>query len=117
MRARRSVLRVFVGRLGIALFVSTAVMVGGILGVNYTIDAKLNNVSRVNVNTASGPTEGGNFLLIGSDTRAFATDPADQQEFGATKDNGGQRSDTMMVLHVEPDRKRTIIVSFPRDLW
>jgi len=59
MRARRSVLRVFVGRLGIALFVSTAVMVGGILGVNYTIDAKLNNVSRVDVHTATGPRRAG----------------------------------------------------------
>jgi LCP family protein required for cell wall assembly len=32
-------------------------------------------------------------------------------------DKAGQRSDTMMVIHIEPDAKKTLIVSIPRDLW
>src|SRR5262249_4695244 len=78
---------------------------------------KLSRLSRVHVNTASSSAVGGNFLLIGSDTRAFVSDPQEQQEFGSEKDNGGQRSDTMMVVHVDPDQKRTFVLSFPRDLW
>ncbi|MGZ8735441.1 MAG: LCP family protein, partial [Acidimicrobiia bacterium] len=30
---------------------------------------------------------------------------------------GGQRSDTIMVLHTDPDSGRALLVSFPRDLW
>jgi LCP family protein required for cell wall assembly len=90
-------------------------MAGAIVTVNYVIDTKLDGVARVNVATADGSTEGGNFLVIGSDTRSFVSSNVDEKAFGG--DEGGQRSDTMMVVHVEPDAKRTLVVSFPRDLW
>ncbi|QDP94723.1 LytR family transcriptional regulator [Microlunatus elymi] len=46
-----------------------------------------------------------NFVLMGSDSR----DPNNMQ------DNG--RSDTLMILHLDADRKNAYIVSFPRDMY
>jgi LCP family protein required for cell wall assembly len=54
------------------------------------------------------PGEPANYLLIGSDTRA-----GDNAGFG---DAPGQRSDVMMVLHVDPANRSGMLVSFPRDL-
>src|SRR4029077_10793182 len=67
---------------------------------------------------APAPPGGANYLIIGSDTRAFATDPGDQAAFGSPNDPNpsGQRSDTLMVAHVEPGSQQTFVVSFPRDL-
>ncbi len=59
---------------------------------------------------------GGNYLLIGSDSRAFVDTPGDQQAFGSASTQTGQRSDTIMVAHVNSDGTG-VLVSFPRDLW
>lgn len=108
----------FVGRFTIALVVAAATMVGAVVAVNYVIDVKLNSVARVGLHTAvtsSGPL---NFLLVGSDSRAFTNGNADaQQHFGTDQANGGQRSDTMMVVRIDPDHHKTLVVSFPRDMW
>ncbi|MFJ9040558.1 LCP family protein [Streptomyces sp. NPDC102406] len=50
-----------------------------------------------------------NLLLIGSDSRAGAN-----REYG--RDDGTQRSDTTILLHVAADRRSATAVSFPRDL-
>ena len=105
----------FASRFAIALVVAIFSMAGAIVTVNYVIDTKLDDVARVNVTTAEPSAKGGNYLVIGSDTRAFIANTADKKAFGG--DEGGQRSDTMMVVHVEPNAKRTLVVSFPRDLW
>ncbi len=59
-----------------------------------------------------------NFLLVGSDSRA-SIDPSDPNigAFGSEADVGGQRSDTIMVLRIDPASERASILSFPRDLW
>jgi LCP family protein required for cell wall assembly len=49
-----------------------------------------------------------NILLIGSDSRAGAN-----RKFGAGV--VGQRSDTIMVLHIAPGAHQLIVLSFPRD--
>jgi LCP family protein required for cell wall assembly len=114
MGLSRSVVRAFSRRYVIALGVAVAVMVASVIAVNYVIDAKLNNVKRVSVRTAPAPSRGANYLLLGSDTRAFVKTKEQQKAFGAP---GTVNSDTMMVVHVEPGSKKTLIVSFPRDLW
>jgi LCP family protein required for cell wall assembly len=58
-----------------------------------------------------------NFLIIGTDSRAFVQNEQQAQAFGTTEDVAGQRSDTTMVVHVEPDSRVGFVVSFPRDLW
>ena len=58
-----------------------------------------------------------NYLLLGSDSR---TGPSheDQVISGTNADLGGeQRADTIMLIHVDPDREQAVILSFPRDLW
>ena len=117
MAARRSALRAFTGRFGVAFLAAAVFMGGAIFAVNYVIDTKLDAVARVKVSVADAPPEGANYLLIGSDTRAFVENAGEKQAFGDAANTGGQRSDTMMVLHVEPDAQKTLIVSFPRDLW
>jgi LCP family protein required for cell wall assembly len=49
-----------------------------------------------------------NILVIGSDTRSGAN-----EKFGAHVT--GQRSDTVLVLHLSPGLRRAVVVSIPRD--
>lgn len=63
------------------------------------------------------PGEPANFLIIGSDTRAFVDSDLEEEQFGNAQEQSGQRSDTMMVAHVDPDSGESVLVSFPRDLW
>jgi LCP family protein required for cell wall assembly len=63
------------------------------------------------------PGEPQNFLLVGSDTRAFVDSEDEQSSFGDSSDTGGQRSDTIILVRVDPRAKRAAMVSFPRDLW
>ena len=63
-----------------------------------------------------GPAQGGNYLIIGSDSRAFVNDAGQEQAFGSKQTQTGQRADVMMVLHIDPVKKTSLLVSFPRDL-
>jgi len=58
-----------------------------------------------------------NYLLLGSDSRAGLT-PEQQVQFGTNQDIGGSnRSDTIIVVHTQPDQQKATFLSFPRDLW
>jgi LCP family protein required for cell wall assembly len=91
-------------------------MVGGVTAVNRGIDDRVASIHRIHLTVAPSPPEGSNFLLIGSDTRAFVDNAAQAGAFGDANTESGQRSDTLMVAHVEPGSQRTFVVSFPRDL-
>ena len=54
-----------------------------------------------------------NFLLVGSDTRAGAKAG---DNVGTQAQEGGARSDVIMLAHIPADRKRMVIVSLPRDV-
>jgi LCP family protein required for cell wall assembly len=58
-----------------------------------------------------------NYLLVGSDSRD-CIDP-DSPYAGAFLGDGdvGERSDTIMLLRVDPGSNQAAILSFPRDLW
>src|ERR1700759_953098 len=51
-----------------------------------------------------------NILVIGSDSRAGTNG-----QFGSSQAIQGARSDTMMLLHILPDHKGAVVISFPRD--
>jgi LCP family protein required for cell wall assembly len=51
-----------------------------------------------------------NILLIGSDSRAGVNG-----KIGGSDGIEGQRSDTVMVLHIAPGEHRAVVLSFPRD--
>ncbi|MEX2968836.1 LCP family protein [Streptomyces sp. C184] len=92
----------------------SAVLLGGAgLGLVYF---KLNgNLKGVDINSALGHDRPKNvdngsmdILVMGSDSRA-----GKNGEYG--KDEGGQRSDTAMIVHVYKGRKKASVVSIPRD--
>jgi LCP family protein required for cell wall assembly len=56
-----------------------------------------------------------NVLLLGSDTRAGLS-PEEQAAFGSPETVGGERSDTIILLHIDPRREQAVVIHFPRDL-
>ena len=68
MSLPRSSWRAFASRYVIALGVAFVLMTGGLVAANRVIDDKLAGANRVDVHVAEGPAQGGNFLIIGSDT-------------------------------------------------
>ena len=109
----------FVGRSVISLAVVSALVVTGVAVVNRGIDDRVAKISRVKLTLADAPPGGANYLIIGSDTRAFVDNSNLASQFGDPSSDPsveGQRSDTLMVAHVEPSAQRTFVVSFPRDL-
>ena len=77
--------------------------------------AQLGNIPRVACSSCDRR-DGGpmNVLVVGSDSRAPVAAEADS--FGTPDMVSGQRSDTMMVLRIEPNRDAAVL-SIPRDLW
>lgn len=65
---------------------------------------------------AAGP--GTNWLMVGSDSREGLT-PEQQAKLstGDTQDASGQRTDTMMLLHIPAGSGKPILVSLPRDTY
>jgi LCP family protein required for cell wall assembly len=58
-----------------------------------------------------------NVLLLGSDSRSGLS-ASQQGSFGNNSDIGGtSRADTIMLVHLDPASNKTVILSFPRDLW
>lgn len=57
-----------------------------------------------------------NILLIGSDSRAGES-AAQAQRFGSVQAAGGQRSDTLKIVHVDPSSGTASTLSIPRDTF
>ena len=56
-----------------------------------------------------------NVLLVGSDSREGLTDE-EQLDLGAA-DVGGERADTLILAHIDPEENTVVMVQFPRDLY
>ena len=84
---------------------------GGYLYLRY----QLGRIGRLDIPGLGEAGEVMNVLLVGSDSRDRLTgDMADQ----AGKDQvSGKRSDTIMILHVDPKATKAAILSIPRDLY
>ncbi len=113
--------RGFWGRLVIAVVIASACMTSAVALVDRDITDRVAKIQRVVIpQLAPAPPGGANYLIIGSDTRAFVDNPDAAAAFGDPNNPDdsveGQRSDTLMVAHVEPSAQRTFVVSFPRDL-
>jgi LCP family protein required for cell wall assembly len=112
------VLQRFLTRIVVALALVVTIVIGGFVLVNVIVEAKLASADRVDLTLAEPASGGGaNYLLIGSDSREFVNSKDEAGFFGDVADAGGNRSDTIMVLHTDPDSGRALLVSFPRDLW
>ena len=87
------------------------------IGYFYYRFGQLPRIGLPSLSEDAPPGEPQNFLLVGSDTRAFVEDAADAKSFGNSSKTGGQRSDTIILVRVDPKTHRAAMVSFPRDLW
>ncbi len=57
-----------------------------------------------------------NFLITGADNGGCST-PGSQFDTGDRSAVGPERSDSIMVIRVDPPTGRAAVLSFPRDLW
>jgi len=114
LRLRRA-LAVVAGLLVLALF--------SVVGAYSYYDSRLTRISIPGLghmfgSPASAPTAvGENFLLVGSDTRAFAGGQAFQAPAASADFVAGARSDTVILLHLPIGGAKPTIVSFPRDTY
>jgi LCP family protein required for cell wall assembly len=56
------------------------------------------------------------FLLVGSDSRSFVQSPSEIQQFGSPSEAAGARSDTIILVRIDPITRHVLVVSIPRDL-
>ncbi|WP_169950533.1 LCP family protein [Microbispora sp. H11081] len=105
--------------LGIAGWISvvlTCVMVIGTLTAYKVYRSTIGLINRgastddLDKNRPVNETGAINVLLVGSDTRA-----GDNKKYGQHLVNDGERTDTIMLLHVSPNRDAATLLSFPRD--
>ncbi len=88
----------------------------GATGIGYGV-WKFDQIHREKL-ALSGAAEGQplNYLVVGSDSRdALATNDPNSGAFGPS--GNGQRSDTIIVVRVDPHNQRLTMLSLPRDLW
>jgi cell envelope-related function transcriptional attenuator common domain len=77
----------------------------------------LGNISRKNIEGALGKNRPANLtgalnvLLVGSDSRAGT----ENKKYGQHMEDAGERTDTIIMMHVSPNRDKAMLVSFPRD--
>jgi len=112
-RARRS--RTNLRSLLISGSLSSAVLIGS--GVLWLIpNYAASQIQSVDAGTTDTPAQGAmNILLVGVDKRDdLSRRQQNQLHLGR---EAGERSDTMMVLHLSEDHKRVTVVSLPRDTW
>ncbi|HEX8769431.1 MAG TPA: LCP family protein, partial [Acidimicrobiales bacterium] len=109
-RARRWPRRLMIGT---AIFACVAIVLtaGGYAYVRW----RLGQIHKVPVAGLGPDGKVMNVLLVGSDSRSNLTgDLADQ---AGKNQVSGQRSDTIMILHIDSVQKKAAILSIPRDLY
>lgn len=115
--------RAFLGRLAIAAALAFSLTAGSVAGAYWWANGKVDDIppaaidGKVFDELPVGKGKAANFLIVGSDTRAFVSTEQEAQSFGDPKTESGQRSDTLMIAHVDPEAGTGLLVSFPRDLW
>ncbi|MFN8020869.1 MAG: LCP family protein [Acidimicrobiales bacterium] len=61
--------------------------------------------------------EASNFLITGADNNACVDPNSPYAAAFGNRESMGERSDTIMIMRVDPSTKRAAVLSFPRDLW
>ena len=125
MRVSWLALRLFATRYVIALVSGFLLLSGVLYGQDKYAQSKIDEIKKVGFQrgvlndsgSSDDPGKPANFLIVGSDSRAFVSDNTAQNHFGDPKKETGQRSDTIMIAHVDPHSKQALLVSFPRDTW
>jgi len=103
--------------IALSLIVILSLAIVGTVATYFYLDSKLVK-KNVLVDYAGRPLQGQgtNWLITGSDSRQGLT--AKQiRRFSTGFGIGGQRSDTIMVVHVPSGGGRPLLISIPRDSW
>ena len=112
-RPRRPRLRLLLAFLAGLVVVLLILVIGGY----FYLDGKLNR-SNVLVSYAGQPAAGAgsNWLITGSDSRQGLT-RKQEHKYHTGIDIGGQRSDTILLLHIPGNGGPAVLVSLPRDSY
>ena len=83
-----------------------------------TLDTSVTSSTAPTETFPAADPEAQNFLIAGSDANA-CVDPNSQWAGAAdpARENIGNRSDTIMIMRVDPATRQAAVLSFPRDLW
>jgi LCP family protein required for cell wall assembly len=101
------------------LGVIVLLIVFGTVGMYFYLNGKLNR-SDVLASYSGRPTAGAgqNWLITGSDSRQGLTRQQElQYATGQLSDIGGERSDTVLILHIPAGGGRPVLISIPRDSY
>jgi len=99
----------------ILLVVCIGLAGSGYLYLRYQL-ARINKVSIPGLVT-DGAASVMNVLLVGSDSRENVEGDLVDATGKGQAGTAGQRSDTIMVLHIDPNQQKATILSIPRDLY
>ncbi|MDQ6613598.1 MAG: LCP family protein [Actinomycetota bacterium] len=102
----------------VANLLVAAMLIGAVSVYGY-FNWRISQISRILIPHISSSTPAGapmTILVVGSDSRA-GNKGADAKKFGTGSQVAGQRSDTIMIVHVDPASTRATVMSIPRDLW
>src|SRR5205807_3084328 len=89
-----------------------------VAGAYFYVRGKLEKIPRIAVSGLE-PADAGdpqNILVVGSDSRANESADA-AQHFGTATDVSGQRSDTIVLVHIDPRTSQAALLSIPRDTF
>ncbi len=102
---KRKIVTSIVGVLVLALLLA-----GGLYGY---LQYRFDQIHKVHVTALEQAVNGGpfNVLVLGSDSRVGENSNA----FGSAAEVGGQRSDVIMIWHVDPATRQITVMSIPRD--
>lgn len=119
---RSGALRLFVG-FNLVLSLALVAAGSGLLYANWKLGSRqvvtIDSVPEGdgNLNLPAGDLSAKNFLITGSDNNAcVAKDSPYAGGFGK-RTSYGERSDSIMLIRVNPQDNQAAILSFPRDLW
>jgi len=103
-------------RIFTVLVVLVALLLVATVAMYFNLNGKLDRQS-VLVSYSGEPAQGAgsNWLIAGSDSRQGLT-AAQERKLSTGFDVGGQRSDTIMILHMGGSGK-PVLISVPRDSW
>lgn len=103
--------------IGLAILLAL-VVIAGATGYIY-LNSELNSIRRFDVTGLSAQASGApiDILLVGSDSRAFVSNPGQVAAFGNPLTYGGQRSDVIVVVRLVPSTHQIEMLSIPRDTY
>lgn len=122
-RRRRRPVRTFVLGMTGCVMVLVVTLTSAALYLQHELSSRIDRIDGVFAGLPDRPPkpagsagEAVNILLLGTDTRSDEPTTG-QQATAATWLPGAQRSDAIMILHIDGDRRGASVISIPRDSW